>query len=153
MIFNVLMRWKGTNKTEHVLGHSESITKAKSYSIYLSWTSGMNVTLSRLKCTVSWDWRSTLVSHKRGSCRLEVVLSMDVLRDGKYWMLSENKLSFGSQGQKSFKTNLWRHEFFLSWVYRGACGPTTIILSQECTRTNTSAVFFNNLPPSPRRFS
>lgn len=46
------------------------------------------------------------MSHKRGSCRLEVVLSMDVLRDGKYWMLSENKLSFGSQGQKSFKTNL-----------------------------------------------
>lgn len=47
------------------------------------------------------------MSHKRGSSRLEeVVLSMDVLRDGKYWMLSENKLSFGSQGQKSFKTNL-----------------------------------------------
>lgn len=90
------MRWKGINKIEYVLGYLESIIKVKFYLIYLSWILGMNVILLRLKCIVLWDWRLILVSYKRGLCRFEVVLFMDVLRDGKYWMLSENKLLFGS---------------------------------------------------------
>ena len=55
----------------------------------------MNVKLSRLKGRVSWDGRASFMGHRRGSCRAEeIALSMKVIRNGKHWVLSENKFSF-----------------------------------------------------------